>query len=187
MIDGTKIRIREKKWEDARNDYDWHIDEELSDLDAVAPLKMPYSVYLEEYRDQLRHPSSHRLNYAVETLTGKHIGNCVYYNIDRKNGEAEVGIMIGDRDYWDQGYGTDAMKTLVDYIFRNTNFKRLYLKTLEKNFRAQQSFFKCGFTPCGHLERDGYHFLLMEMLRSRWLELYKGNQKSKKRFRLPTL
>jgi RimJ/RimL family protein N-acetyltransferase len=171
MITGTKVRIRKKQLEDARNDYQWQTDAELSDLDAVSPLDLPFSSYLQEYRGQLHHPSSIRRNYAIETRDRIHIGNCVYYNIDKINREAEVGIMIGNRDYWNKGYGTDAMTVLVDFIFRHTNFKRLYLKTLEKNLRAQQSFLKCGFVPYGHLERDGYHFLLMELTRPHWMEL----------------
>ena len=178
MITGTKIRIRKKKFDDAHNDYQWQTDPELSDLDAVSPLDMSFSMYLKEYHDQLRHPSSVRRNYAIETLDRVHIGNCVYYNIDKTNREAEVGIMIGNRDYWNKGYGTDAMIALIDFIFRHLRFKRLYLKTLEKNIRAQHSFLKCGFKPYGHLERDGYHFLLMELPRAQWEELRANRQKS---------
>ena len=155
MTDGIRVRIRQKKWEDADSDYKWHTDEELSDLDAVTPLKMSFSAYLKEYGEQLSHPLPHRQNYAIETLAGKHIGNCVYYNIDQVKLEAEVGIMIGEREFWNHGYGTDAMTLLVNYIFQNTDFKRLYLKTLVKNIRAQHSFNKCGFIPYGHLERRG--------------------------------
>lgn len=185
MIDGTKIRIRQKQLEDARNDFKWQSDPELSDLDAVSQLDIPFPIYLEEFREQLRNSSSARKNYAIETLNGgKHIGNCVYYNIDKIRHQAEVGIMVGDRDYWDKGYGTDAMNTLVNYIFNNLDFKRLHLKTLEKNIRAQHSFMKCGFSPYGHLERDGYHFLLMELPRARWEQTHGKQSKFRKFFQL---
>jgi RimJ/RimL family protein N-acetyltransferase len=52
--------------------------------------------------------SANRRQFAVDTLEGRHIGNCAYYNIDKGGGEAEVGIMIGERSYWDKGYGTAA-------------------------------------------------------------------------------
>jgi RimJ/RimL family protein N-acetyltransferase len=184
MTDGTKIKIRDKKLEDARNDYEWQSDPELSDLDAVSPLDIPFDIYLEEYREQLRGSSPTRKNYAIETVNGKHIGNCVYYNIDRIRHQAEVGIMIGDREYWNKGYGTDSMNALVDFVFNNSNFKRLYLKTLEKNLRAQHSFLKCGFAPCGHLDRDGYHFLLMELPRTRWEQTHAKQSKIRKLFNL---
>ena len=70
--------------------------------------------------------------------------------------------------YWDRGYGTDAVTTLVDYIFRETNFNRIHLKTLDWNTRAQKCFQKCGFTPCGHSFRGKYSFILMEIYRDQW-------------------
>ena len=76
--------------------------------------------------------------------------------------------MVGDRDYWDQGYGTEAVAALIDYVFRQTKLNRLYLKTLSRNSRAQKCFAKCGLIPCGHLKKDGYRFLLMEIYRQEW-------------------
>jgi len=78
--------------------------------------------------------------------------------------------MIGNRDYWNRGYGTDAISTLVNHIFSQMNLSRIYLKTLESNARAQKCFQKCGFTPYGHLARDGFSFILMEIYRNQWQE-----------------
>ena len=171
MIKGTKVKLRLKVLKDAALDFMWQTDAELSDLDAVSPLPISFQEYFEEYQDTLRHPSPYRRTFAVLTHEGKHIGNCVYYNIDRVGKQAEIGIMIGDRDYWNKGYGTDTINTLSSYVFRHDGFKRLYLKTLTKNLRAQQSFQKSGYSPYGYLERDGYKFLLMELSRERWQQL----------------
>ena len=163
MMLGTKVRLREKKLADARNDYQWQTNSELAQLDAMPLLTISFSRYLIDYTAMLRNPSPKRRTFAIETLDGRHIGNCVYYNIDREKGEVEVGIMIGERDCWDMGYGTDAVTTLVDYIFNGKGMRRIYLKTLGWNQRAQRCFRKCGFTPCGEMARNGYHFVLMEI------------------------
>ena len=76
--------------------------------------------------------------------------------------------MIGDRDYWNQGYGTDVVNTLVSHVFSTTSLKRIYLHTLTWNLRAQKSFQKCGFVPLREVKRSGYEFLLMELTRDRW-------------------
>ncbi len=170
MITGSKIIIRKKSTVDAWNDYAWETDPELSHLDAVSPTTMPFSRYLSDYADELRYslPTSRR--FAVDTLANKHIGNCSYYNISKTRGEAELGIMIGNRNYWNKGYGTDIVTTLVNHIFRQTNLKRIYLKTLASNSRAQKCFQKCGFTPYSHLDKDGFSFMLMEIHRNQWQE-----------------
>ena len=170
MITGTKIKLRDKRLADALDDYTWRTDPELTQLDATQLLKATFPQYLSGYAIELRYPSLNRQPFAVETLDGKHIGNCVYYNIDKAKGEAELGIMIGDRAYWDKGYGTEAVTTLVNHIFRQTSLNRIYLKTLESNQRAQKCFQKCGFTPYGKLSRDGYSFTLMELHRKQWQE-----------------
>ncbi len=169
MIVGTKVILREKRLDDAWDDYTWETDSELAQLDAAPLLTTPLSEYLSDYADELRNsPTSHR--FAVDTLDGNYIGNCSYYNVSRTKGEAELGIMIGNRDYWNKGYGTDAVTTLVNYIFRQTNLNRIYLKTLESNSRAQKCFQKCGFTPYGHLDKAGFSFMLREIHRKQWQE-----------------
>jgi RimJ/RimL family protein N-acetyltransferase len=108
MIIGSRVKLREKKLSDARNDYRWQTSTDLVRLDATPPLKISFSQYLLDYTSFLRHPGSTRRVFAIETFYGKHIGNCVYYNIDEAQEEAEMGIMIGDRSYWSKGYGTDV-------------------------------------------------------------------------------
>jgi len=168
MINGSKIILRDKRLADALDDYTWQTDPELSHLDAAPLPTITFQEYLPDYKSQLRYLTSTRRQFAIDTLDGKHIGNCVYYGVNKTKGEAELGIMIGNRDCWDKGYGADAVTTLVSHIFRKTNLKRIYLKTLDSNSRAQKCFQKCGFTSYGHLVRDGFSFVLMEILRKQW-------------------
>lgn len=171
MIISSKVILREKTPADAWDDYAWETDPELARLDAAPPpLSISYSRFLSDYTNELYSSSTTSHRFAVDTLDGKHIGNCSYYNLDETRGEVELGIMIGNRDYWNEGYGTDAVTTLVNYIFRQTDLNRIYLKTLDWNTRAQKSFHKCGFTPYGQMAKDGYNFVLMEIYRSQWQE-----------------
>lgn len=168
MISSEKVKLREKRLADAADDYAWLTDAELAELDAAPLPTTTFPQYLAAYTSDLRYPPTIRHQFAIETGEGKHIGNCTYYGIDNDKKEAELGIMIGDRDYWDQGYGTDAVAALLDYAFQRTKLNRLYLKTLVSNRRAQKCFARCGFTPYGHLKKDGYSFILMELNRDEW-------------------
>ena len=174
MINGSRILLRDKDPSDAWDDYSWETDPELAKLDAAPIAFISYSQYLVDYTYDLRMPRTTSRQFAVDTLDGKHIGNCSYYNLDKNRGEAEMGIMIGDRDYWNKGYGVDVINTLLDHIFQKTKVDRVHLKTLDWNARAQKCFRKCGFTECGQLGMDGFSFTLMEISRSEW-EAAKAN------------
>jgi RimJ/RimL family protein N-acetyltransferase len=163
-----RVKLREKKAADAARDFAWQSDAELAELDAAPRTSISYQIYLSEYIRDIRFPISTRRRFAIETLDDIHIGNCTYYSIDEKRGETELGIMIGHRDYWDRGYGTSAVNALVGHIFQQTRLNRIYLKTLETNTRARKCFARCGFVPYGHMRRDGYSFLLMELYRYQW-------------------
>ena len=168
MLKGEKVIIRDKKMSDAADDYAWRSDDELARLDAAMTLRIPFEHFLTSYTDEISRSSPRRRRFAIDTLDGKHIGNCMYYNIDRVRGEAELGIMIGDRDYWGRGYGTDAVATLLDHIFNTVAIERVYLNTLEWNDRAQRCFEKCGFAPCRRRRRFNGTFVVMEIYRHSW-------------------
>jgi RimJ/RimL family protein N-acetyltransferase len=168
---GRKVILREKQLTDAPNDYRWRTNPELARLDATLPIRMSFEKYRELFEDELLNPSARVLRLAVETLQGKHIGNCMYYDADFIKSEAELGILIGDTDYWDQGYGTDAVDMMLRHIFTSTPLRRIYLHTLDWNQRAQLSFAKSGFASVRNVRRSGYNFVLMETSREEWTRL----------------
>lgn len=167
-IAGSKVRLCRKRLADAPNDYAWKTDPELTRLDAAPLLTVGFTEYLSSYAAELNSCQPAKYQFAIKTLDGKHIGNCAYYDINEVKREAEIGILIGDRDYWGKGYGSDTVKALVSDIFCQTKLKRIYLKTLHSNGRAQRCFSKCGFTVCGHFVKGKSSFLLMELRRERW-------------------
>jgi len=170
MIKDSKSILCQKSLADAPNDYVWQKDPELAHLTATIPLTSSFSAYLLEYTKQLRNEQPEKYQFAIKTQEGRHIGNCACYGINNKRSEAEIGIMIGDRNYWDKGYGAKAINSLIDFVFNRIDPKRIHLKTLESNKRAQNCFFKCGFSVFGSFMNNGNNFILMEIHRSQWLQ-----------------
>ena len=168
-LQGARIVLREKRLEDAERDYIWRSDPEISRLDAAYPLTMNFERFLKIFQDQLKYPTPGSHHFAIETLDDHFIGNCMYYDLDGVNREAELGIVIGDRDYWGNAYGYDAVVTLLEHLFRDKNLKRVYLHTLEWNKRAQKCFQKSGFKEVKIVQRLSQTFILMEVLRQDWL------------------
>ena len=89
-------------------------------------------------------------NYSIIDLEKDElIGNCGFLNIDYVNQTAETGIFIGNKNYWDRGYGTEALSLLIDYGFKALNFHNIMLKVYEYNKRAIRCYEKIGFKRIG--------------------------------------
>jgi RimJ/RimL family protein N-acetyltransferase len=113
--------------------------------------------------------------FAIVTLAEERfIGTCGLFSIDDKNGSAEFGIGIGEKDYWGRGYGTDAARLVLRFAFMERNLHRIELATFDFNERAIRSYEKVGFVHEGTrrqaIFREGeYHDVhIMAALRSDW-------------------
>ena len=180
-LQGAKVILREKRIGDAEKDYRWRSDPEIARLDAAYPLSMSYERYLKLFEDQLRYPTPGSHHFGADAADGTYIGNCMYYDLDSRAMEAELGIVIGDRNYWSNSYGYDAVTTLLNHMFMDLNLNRVYLHTLDWNERAQRCFSKSGFKPVRTVRRMAQDFILMEVLRQEWLET--GEERLAARFR----
>lgn len=104
----------------------------------------------------------------------KPIGTIGLFAIDQLNGSAGIGIGIGEKQLWGQGYGTDAMFALLDFGFGQLRLERMWLEVYDYNARARRSYEKCGFmlegTERHAMFRHGeYHDMhLMAILREEW-------------------
>ncbi len=92
------------------------------------------------------------------------------------NHNAEFGIVIWNKQYWDQGLGAEATQLLLKYAFEQLNLNRVGLQVFAFNDRAIAMYNKVGFQQVGKLRksvfRDGsYHDeLLMDILREDWIK-----------------
>ena len=168
FVKGERVVLREKQVTDIADDYQWRTDPELAKLDATRPLQMSYGDFERYSVEELNYPATRSKRLAVDTVCGAHIGNVMFYDIDLRSGEAELGIMIGDKDYWSQGYGTETVGLLLDHMFQEYPFDRVYLHTLSWNHRAQKSFHKSGFKDVKPVRRSGLDFIQMEIWRHEW-------------------
>lgn len=114
--------------------------------------------------------------FAIEA-DGKFIGQCglSHFNEYHATGRvSELGIGIGDRDYWGKGYGREAIALLLEYGFRHWNLHRIWLRTHAANERAIRCYTACGFVEEGRLRqhewRNGRYVdtVLMGILQPEW-------------------
>ncbi len=92
-----------------------------------------------------------------ERSTWRPIGNCALHDLDLPNRRTMVGIMIGEPDARGRGYGTEAMRLLLDYAFTALGLHSVMLLVYEYNRPARRSYEKAGFREIGR-RREGRWF-----------------------------
>ena len=85
----------------------------------------------------------------VDAETDQLIGNCGLHNVNYIDGIADCGLFIGDKSYWNRGYGTEALTLLLDFAFNLMNLHNVKLDVYEFNHRAIRCYEKCGFKTIG--------------------------------------
>ena len=78
------------------------------------------------------------------------IGTAGINGIDHQHGAANFGIMIGEKDCWDQGYGTEATRLVLDYAFNVLGLHNVMLSVYDYNRRGVRAYEKAGFKVIGH-------------------------------------
>lgn len=163
------VRIREKRLEDAVNDFVWRRDPELAALDATKPISLSFEEFAAQLERDLRTPDPSRRAYALEAPNGEHIGNIMFYNGDSIGGSAEFGIVVADPRYRGHGVGRAATTAFLRYVWLSRPFRLIYLHTLEWNEPARRCFAAAGFNDAARVFRKQQWFIRMEARREWWL------------------
>ena len=156
MLTGKLVRLRKYEPEDVDRVLGWMNDREVTQYLAA---RYPFSRAQEErWLERVSHqPPSEGLALAIETLAeARHVGTVNLHDIGWEDRHATLGITIGEKDCWGQGYGTDAIVTLLRYAFDWMNLHRVDLMVWSENPRAIASYRKCGFVEEGRLRQDQY-------------------------------
>ena len=178
MLEGVLVNLRAQEASDAKRLHRW-----INDRDVTLYLGARYeaSLAFEEGFMAERAGTPHSFaaaNFAIETKDGVHIGFCGLHRGRPEERTADLGIMIGDKDYHERGFGTDAMLAIVRFAFEQMNLHRVSLGVFEFNQRALAVYARVGFVEEGR-ERHGYFqdgrywdVVRMSVLEDEWRALH---------------
>jgi len=122
----------------------------LNDLEVTEHLLVyPHIISIENEKGFLEKLSREHTYSIIDNGSNELIGNCGFSDIDHINQTGEVGMFIGDKKYWNKGYGTEALSLLLDYGFKALNLHNISLRVYSFNERAIKAYEKIGFKITG--------------------------------------
>lgn len=178
MIEGTRVRLRALRAEDAEHHLRWRNDPEVvhwaTGGDPVFGPVTAEAIGI-AFETMLRLVPRDSAVLTVEDLADcTVIGMVDYRDLDPFAGSVTVGVTIGSRDHWGRGYGSQALRLLVGHLFGAFALHRIELDTWSGNERAVRAFTKAGFREEGRrretvlVEGKRYDTVLFAMLREEW-------------------
>ena len=117
-------------------------------------------------------------------VKGKLIGNIGLHRIDWKHRIATTGAIIGEKEYWGKGFGTDAKMALLNYAFNDLNLRKLVSHVYAFNERSLAYSLHCGYRVEGRLRRhrfvNGRYWdeIILGLFKSDWLPYWRKYQGS---------
>lgn len=143
----------------------WHRDSEFFRL-GYGRMAEPWNAA--KLKGRLEYSSDNEPQFGIRTLADDVLIGQMGIYLDLVHGDGHVWILIGDRNYWGKGYGTDAMRVMLRYVFEELNLHRVSLRTFGFNQRAIRSYEKLGF------KHEGKSRLALDKMGQRWDEVWMG-------------
>ena len=93
----------------------------------------------------------------VDKESDKHIGNIKLGGIHPIHKYADIGLIIGDKNYWGHGIATNAIKLVTEFAFNDLNLRKVIAGVYENNIGSIRAFKKCGFKEA-YIKKNTYYF-----------------------------
>jgi RimJ/RimL family protein N-acetyltransferase len=146
---GSKCYLSPVRTEDAEKYFEW-----LNDIEVSVNLRAyNQQISLETEREYLEKFAKNQVSdYFFGIITRETdllVGNCALMNPDFINRNAELGIFVGDKNYWGKGIGTESIMLLLDFGFNVLNLHNIWLSFFDFNTKSKSIYEKCGFKVIG--------------------------------------
>ena len=179
---GERIYLSPRNNEEIEKFTEWLNDFEITDYLGRSAILTT----LEGEKEYLMRNNNPESSFVMVTLDNNEmIGTIALEKIDNINRSATLGIFIGNKEYWNNGYGTEAIKLILDYGFNYKNLHSVKLQLMSFNERALKCYKKCGFKEvgrirqCKYINGNYYDSILMDILKEEFTENYIKNKNIK--------
>lgn len=178
FLNSDRLYFRPLEVNDIENGYiNWINDPEIRSY--MGTLHFPTTK--EQLKDYVcKHTSNPNIVFfaIVDKTNNKHIGNIKLGPIDWINRKGEHGFLIGDKEYWGKGFGSEALTLLLRYAFLELNLNKINASFSSLNIASIKVHEKVGFTVEGKRRQEKYEngiyndIILVGITREEFLQKY---------------
>ncbi len=148
ILQGERIYLRRLTENDASEDYvRWMNDPEVNQY-----LESRFYTHTIESTKAFIRSVSNDNNYQFgifDKKIDKHIGNIKIGSINQYHRYADIGFLIGEKDYWGKGIATEAIKLATDFAFNTLKLHKLWGGLYSPNIGSLRAFQKNGYVQEG--------------------------------------
>ena len=156
MIKGEKVILRPIRSDDVDRWMIWMNDRQITRNLCNRGI-YGYTREQEEEFFRAAQEMQDQVIFSIDTIDGIHVGTVGLHRINREWSNAELGILIGDKNRWGQGLCTDALRLMVAFAFGSMNLHRVFLYVNSENVGGIRCYEKAGFSREGVLREHRYH------------------------------
>lgn len=152
--EGRRVDLRRHAQGDRNVFMGWYQDAEIAEMlrHDLAPLSASQA---RSYFESIILPASARGTcWAIyEHESDRMVGSTALVDIDPAKGSSLFRLVIGEKETWGRGYGTEATNLVLAEAFSRLNLNQVNLEVFSHNPRAQRAYERVGFLRTGqHVE-----------------------------------
>lgn len=119
--------------------------------------------------------------FSIEEVDGgRYLGQCGIHQIHERSKVGRLACIVAARGDMGKGFGTGAIRLLIDHAFGPLGLHKLWLMVFRHNERGRRIYGKLGFIEEGILREEYFHkdgwydMVRMSMLAREWPVLSEG-------------
>ena len=146
----SRIILRQLKGNDVTHDYvSWLNDPTINQFLEVRHTVQTFEI-VKEYVESLSQEDSCEILFGIFVKDSDlHVGNIKLGPINYSHSHATIGLIIGNKDYWGKGFGTEAIKLLTQWSIKTLGLSSLHAGCYSDNVGSFKAFLKAGWSHVG--------------------------------------
>ncbi len=157
ILVGDRVRFRALEDRDLPDLVRWWRDPEWAVLQQILVRPRPEQSVVETFRSWSRSERSGEVGFSVvDRASGELVGHVTLFGAALPIRAASLAVVIGS-EHVGHGYGTDAVRLLTAYGFREMGLNRIEIQVHAFNDRARAVYRKVGYVEEGVRREAVFH------------------------------